>query len=56
MPMEVVAREARPEGVSQKQSLLIAWVDPLNEDRSGRGEVDPFKSKARWKVSIQCCG
>lgn len=23
MPIEVVAREARPEGVSQKQSLLI---------------------------------
>lgn len=38
----VVAREARPEG---KQSLLIAWVDPLNEDRSGRGEVVQVQSK-----------
>ena len=28
----------------------VERVDPLKEDRSGRGEVDPFKSKARGKV------
>lgn len=34
MPIEVVAREARPEGVSQKQSLLIGGATKCPKEKT----------------------